>query len=57
MKTLSIGGRLTLLKAVLGASPLYHMSVFKVPKGILNSMEALRSKFFNGADSSTKKIT
>nr|GFB76645.1 RNA-directed DNA polymerase, eukaryota, reverse transcriptase zinc-binding domain protein [Tanacetum cinerariifolium] len=45
VKTLSIGGRLTLLKAVLGASPLYNMSIFKVPKGILNSMEALRSKF------------
>nr|GEU81739.1 RNA-directed DNA polymerase, eukaryota [Tanacetum cinerariifolium] len=42
VKTLSIGGRLTLLKAVLGASPLYNMSIFKVPKGILNSMEAIR---------------
>nr|GEX53672.1 RNA-directed DNA polymerase, eukaryota [Tanacetum cinerariifolium] len=35
-------GRLTILKAVLGASPLYNMSIFKVPKGILNSMEAIR---------------
>nr|GFB01732.1 RNA-directed DNA polymerase, eukaryota, reverse transcriptase zinc-binding domain protein [Tanacetum cinerariifolium] len=50
-------GRLTLLKAVLGASPLYNMSIFKVPKGILNSMEAIRSKFFNGMKPSTKKIT
>nr|GEV81459.1 RNA-directed DNA polymerase, eukaryota [Tanacetum cinerariifolium] len=47
VKTLSIGERLTLLKAVLGASPLYNMSIFNVPKGILNSMEAIRSKFFN----------
>nr|GEX12511.1 RNA-directed DNA polymerase, eukaryota [Tanacetum cinerariifolium] len=42
VKTLSICGRLTLLKAVLGASPLFNMSIFKVPKGILNSMEAIR---------------
>nr|GEZ49059.1 RNA-directed DNA polymerase, eukaryota [Tanacetum cinerariifolium] len=47
------GGRLTLLKAVLGASPLYNMFIFKVPKGILNSMEAIRSKFFNGMEPST----
>nr|GEZ84824.1 RNA-directed DNA polymerase, eukaryota, reverse transcriptase zinc-binding domain protein [Tanacetum cinerariifolium] len=31
MKTLSIGGRLTLLKAVFGSLPIYHMSIFKVP--------------------------
>nr|GEV50260.1 hypothetical protein [Tanacetum cinerariifolium] len=57
VKTLSIGGRLTLLKAILGASPLYNMSIFKVPKGILNSMEAIRCKFFNGMEPSTNKIT
>nr|GEZ13170.1 RNA-directed DNA polymerase, eukaryota, reverse transcriptase zinc-binding domain protein [Tanacetum cinerariifolium] len=57
VKTLSISGRLTRLKAVLGASPLYNMSIFKVPKGILNSMEAIRSKFFNGMEPLTNKIT
>ncbi|GJS33367.1 RNA-directed DNA polymerase, eukaryota [Tanacetum coccineum] len=57
IKTLSIGGILTLLKAVLGASPLYNMSIFKVPKGILKSMEVVRSNFFNGIESPAKKIT
>nr|GFB45659.1 RNA-directed DNA polymerase, eukaryota [Tanacetum cinerariifolium] len=56
VKTLSICGRLTLLKAVLGSSPLYNMSIFKVPKGVLKVMEGIRSKFFNGFDSLGKKI-
>nr|GFA33269.1 RNA-directed DNA polymerase, eukaryota [Tanacetum cinerariifolium] len=34
-KTLSIGGRLTLLKFVLGAIRIYHMSIFKVPMKVL----------------------
>nr|GEZ62760.1 hypothetical protein [Tanacetum cinerariifolium] len=33
-KTLSVGGRLTLLKSILGASPLFYMSIFKTPKAI-----------------------
>ena len=56
VKTLSIGGRFTLLKSVLGASPLYNMSIFKVPSGVLKSMEAIRNHFFNGNDPSDKKI-
>ncbi|GKA89823.1 RNA-directed DNA polymerase, eukaryota [Tanacetum coccineum] len=56
-KTLSIGGRLTLLKSVLGASPLYCMSIFKAPKGVLKEMESIRNNFFIGADTADKKIT
>nr|GEZ50859.1 hypothetical protein [Tanacetum cinerariifolium] len=41
LKTLSVGGRLTLLKAVLGSTPIYNMSLFKVPKQVLNSMERM----------------
>nr|GEY46032.1 RNA-directed DNA polymerase, eukaryota [Tanacetum cinerariifolium] len=57
VNTLSIGGRLTLLKSVLGASPLYHMSLYKVPKGILHEMEMIRSNFFKGAAHSERKIS
>nr|GEV35673.1 RNA-directed DNA polymerase, eukaryota, reverse transcriptase zinc-binding domain protein [Tanacetum cinerariifolium] len=57
VKTLSIGGRLTLLKSVLGASPIYNMSIYKVPKGVLKTMESIRNSFFNGADPLNKKIT
>nr|GFD50988.1 RNA-directed DNA polymerase, eukaryota, reverse transcriptase zinc-binding domain protein [Tanacetum cinerariifolium] len=36
MKTLSIGGRLTLLKFVLGSIPIFHMSIFRVPSKVLD---------------------
>nr|GEX05335.1 hypothetical protein [Tanacetum cinerariifolium] len=49
--------RLTLLKSVLGASPLYNMSIYKVPKGVLKEMEAIRCNFFNGIDPAERKIT
>ncbi|GJZ14187.1 RNA-directed DNA polymerase, eukaryota, reverse transcriptase zinc-binding domain protein [Tanacetum coccineum] len=55
LKTFSIGGRLTLLKSVLGYMPIYHMSIFKVPKKVLQRMESMRSHFFNGVVSSSKK--
>ncbi|GKC59272.1 hypothetical protein Tco_1086870 [Tanacetum coccineum] len=56
LKTLSIGGRFTLLKSVLGATPIYNMSLFKVPKSVLNKMESLRRNFFNGIQDGERKI-
>ncbi|GJX27849.1 RNA-directed DNA polymerase, eukaryota [Tanacetum coccineum] len=56
-KTLSIGGRLMLLKSVLGATPIYSMSIYKVPTGILDLMESIRNKLFNGAVGKESKIT
>ncbi|GKB50946.1 hypothetical protein Tco_0901699 [Tanacetum coccineum] len=50
LKTLSIGGRLTLLKFVLGSLPIYHMSLFKVPAKVLLNMESIRCHFFNGIE-------
>ncbi|GKA82972.1 RNA-directed DNA polymerase, eukaryota [Tanacetum coccineum] len=55
--TLSIGGRLTLLKSVLGSTPIYDMAIFKVPKSILNTMESIRRRFFNGVKEGDRKIS
>nr|GEV43061.1 RNA-directed DNA polymerase, eukaryota [Tanacetum cinerariifolium] len=41
----------------LGASPLYSMSIFKAPKGVLKELEAVRRQFFYGADHLDNKIT
>nr|GEY00640.1 RNA-directed DNA polymerase, eukaryota [Tanacetum cinerariifolium] len=56
LKTLSVGGRLTLLKSVLGSTPIYNMSIYKAPKSVLHSMESLRRNFFNGAQCNERKI-
>ncbi|GJV14676.1 RNA-directed DNA polymerase, eukaryota, reverse transcriptase zinc-binding domain protein [Tanacetum coccineum] len=57
MKMLSIGGRLTLVKSVLGSMPIFHMSMFKVPTGTLRTLESIRGKFFNGHETSSKKVS
>nr|GFB06271.1 RNA-directed DNA polymerase, eukaryota, reverse transcriptase zinc-binding domain protein [Tanacetum cinerariifolium] len=49
--------RWTLLKSVLGAVPIYNMSLYKAPKSVLHEMERLRNNFFNGGDSQNSKIT
>nr|GEW06392.1 reverse transcriptase domain-containing protein [Tanacetum cinerariifolium] len=56
LKTLFIGCRFTLLKSVLGSTPIYNMSLFKVPKAVLKSMESIRRNFFNGIRDGEKKI-
>lgn len=43
---LSMGGQVTLFKAELGSISIYYMSIFKVPEGILKTLESLRSNFF-----------
>nr|GEV24148.1 RNA-directed DNA polymerase, eukaryota [Tanacetum cinerariifolium] len=57
VKTLSVGGRLTLLKSVLGASPIYNLSIYKAPITVLKEMERIRSNFFKGTDNNDRKIS
>nr|GEZ88226.1 hypothetical protein [Tanacetum cinerariifolium] len=52
-----MGGRLTLLKSVLRAVPIYNMSLFKTPKPVLHEMEMIRNRFFNGGDDKESRIT
>ncbi|GJV15330.1 RNA-directed DNA polymerase, eukaryota, reverse transcriptase zinc-binding domain protein [Tanacetum coccineum] len=57
MKMLSIGGRLTLVKSVLGSLPIYNFSIFKVPMCVLNELEGIRRKFFNGHEQDSKRTS
>nr|GEU92643.1 RNA-directed DNA polymerase, eukaryota [Tanacetum cinerariifolium] len=56
-KTLSVGGRVTVIKSVLGAIPTYYMSLFNVPEGILSHLEGLCDAFFLGVDMDERKVT
>lgn len=48
-KTLSIGGRITLIKSVLGSLPLYYMSLYHAPISVINSLKRIRRDFCWGA--------
>jgi putative flippase GtrA len=45
---LSFGGRLVLLKSVLTSLPVYALSFFKAPSGIISTIESLLIQFFWG---------
>ncbi|XP_021972022.1 uncharacterized protein LOC110867200 [Helianthus annuus] len=47
-KTLSMGGRITLSKAVLGNLPAYYLSIFKASVKVINSLEGIRRAFVWG---------
>jgi hypothetical protein len=53
---LSFGGRLVLLKSVLTSLPVYALSFFKAPSGIISSIESLLIKFFWGGCEDSRKI-
>ncbi|EOY19766.1 Uncharacterized protein TCM_045102 [Theobroma cacao] len=45
---LSIGGRISLIKAVLSNLPIYFMSILKMPKGVQEELDKMRRKFLWG---------
>lgn len=55
-KTLSFGGRVTLAKAVLGNLPIFYLSVFAAPLGIIEALERIRRKFIWGGPENESKI-
>ncbi|KAJ9538568.1 hypothetical protein OSB04_031301 [Centaurea solstitialis] len=48
VKWISFGGRLTLVKLVLGSLSLYYLSLFRAPCGVLSELETIRNHFFWG---------
>ncbi|GKB88583.1 RNA-directed DNA polymerase, eukaryota, reverse transcriptase zinc-binding domain protein [Tanacetum coccineum] len=56
-KLLSVGGRLSLIKAVLGNLPTYYMSLYWMPKTVQKRLESMRNIVFLGGDLDEKKFT
>nr|KYP51226.1 Putative ribonuclease H protein At1g65750 family [Cajanus cajan] len=55
-KLLSFGGRLVLLKSVLNSIPIYFLSFFKAPTGVISQLESLLKNFLWGGDDEHRKI-
>ncbi|PWA74341.1 RNA-directed DNA polymerase, eukaryota [Artemisia annua] len=49
---LSIGGRITLIKAVLESLPCYYFSIYRAPVKVINDLEGLIRRFLGGGGSS-----
>jgi hypothetical protein len=54
-KYLSMGGHLVLINSVLSSLPMFILSLFKIPKGVLEKIDYFRSRFFWQNDSQKKK--
>ncbi|KAF5810041.1 putative RNA-directed DNA polymerase [Helianthus annuus] len=55
-KTLSYGGRITLIKSVLNSLPTYYFSLFKAPIKVLDSLDKIRRVFFWGGSEEKAKM-
>ena len=54
-KLLSVGGRLALINSVLSNLPMFMVSSFRIPKGVLKELDYFRSRFFWQSDGHKKK--
>ncbi|KAJ0477029.1 putative RNA-directed DNA polymerase [Helianthus annuus] len=55
-KTLSYGGRITLIKSVLNSLPTYYFSLFKAPLKVIESLDKIRRVFFWGGSEEKAKM-
>ena len=53
---LSLGGRLTMINAVLSAVPLYMLSIYQLPASIHRQIDRCRKRFLWQGTSSQKKF-
>ena len=52
-----MGGRITLIKAVLSALPIYLLSFFKIPQRIVDKLVSLQRNFMWGGNQHHKRIS
>lgn len=55
-KTLSFGGRLTLIASVLSSIPLFYLSFFRLPRGVLNKCNHIMRAFLWGGLECKNKV-
>ena len=55
-KSLSIGGKDILIKAVIQSLPAYAMGMFKLPKGLIKEIQRLCARFWWGDTSEKRKM-
>jgi len=56
-KNLSMGGRVTLIKSVLNALPIYLLSFFKIPQRVVDKLVSLQRNFMWGENQQHKRIS
>lgn len=53
-KYLSYGGRLILINSILSSLPMFIMSFFEIPKGVIKKLDQYRSLFWQGGKDKKK---